>query len=168
MSGAVHTYVGLAAQPGVEQLRGAAAQRPLEAGQMIVGCGTWSEGTPTDLGIFLVLRQLSAKSYLLAPFGSKDAHWDKWLADKLSVKAVLLRQAKDSVPEDDELLRYWRVVSGKGEIPQKNDYVAFGKKIADGIVKKWNFLNELVVSDKPPPEAATDPHFSVIVNNAGH
>ena len=168
MSGVVHTYVGLTAQPGVEQLRGALAQRPLEAGQMIVGCGTWSEGTPTDLGVFLVLRQLSAKSYLLAPFGSKDACWDKWLADKSSVKAVVWRHAKDAVPEEDELLRYWRVVSGKGEVPQKNDYVAFGKKIADGIVKKWNFLNELVVSDKPPPEAATDPHFSVIVNNAGH
>ena len=126
---------------------------------MIVGCGTWSDGLSTDLGIFLVLRQLSAKSYLLAPFGSKDADWAKWLADKSNVKAVLWRNAKDPVPEDDELLRHWRVVSGKGEVPQKSDYEAFGRKIADGIQKKWEFLNELVVSEKPPPKAATDPFF---------
>ena len=162
---ATHSYVGLIEQPDTVVLRGAAARTPLAAGQMIVGSGTFSDGTATELGIFLVLRQVSAKSYLLAPFGTKDADWSKWLDEKTAVTAVLLRAARDPIPEDDELLRRWRVVSEKGEVPLKKDYLAFGKKIADGIEKKWAFLNELVVSEKPPPQAATVPHFSVIVNN---
>ena len=70
---ATHKYVGLIEQPDTEVLRGAAARTPLAAGQMIVGSGTFSDGSATDFGIFLVLRQVSAKSYMLAPFGSKDA-----------------------------------------------------------------------------------------------
>ena len=159
MSAVARSYVGLVAQLDVEVLRGAATQRPLQAGQMIVGCGTWSDGSSTDLGIFMVLRQINAKSYMLAPFGTKDADWAKWLADKSHVKAVLWRHAKDPIPENEELLRRWRIVSEKGEEPQKNDYVVFGKKVAEGIAKKWEFLNELVVSEKPPPEAATAPPF---------
>ena len=125
---------------------------------MIVGCGTWSDGTPTDYGIFLVLRQLSAKSYLMAPLGTKDAGWGKWLSDKSNVKVVLWRKVAEPVPEEEELLRHWRIVSGKGEVPHKDDYEAYGRKIADGIQKKWEFLNELVVSEKPPPKTATA-HF---------
>ena len=165
---ATRSFVGLVEQPDTVQLRGAAAQTPLTAGQMIVGNGTFPDGSATGKGIFLVLRQSSAKTYVLAPFGSEDGDWSAWLEDKTSVKAVLWRSTKDPVPENDELLRRWQIVSEKGVVPKKEDYVSYGKKIAEGILKKWNFLNELVVSEKPPPEAATDPHFSVSVNNAGH
>ena len=48
---------------------------------------------------------------------------------------MLWRSAKDPVPDEEELLRRWRVVSEKGEVPQKSDYVAFGNKIADGMQK---------------------------------
>ena len=138
---ATHTYVGLVEQPDTVLLRGAAAQTPMSAGQMIVGSGTFTDGSATDLGIFVVLRQVSAKTYLLAPFGTKDVDWAKWLDERTTVKAVLWRATKDPIPDDDELLRRWRIVSEKGEVPQKSDYVAFGKKIADGIEKKWEFLN---------------------------
>ena len=153
------SFVGLVAQADTEQLKGALALKPLSAGQMLIGNGTYSDGSSTGLGIFLVLRQASAKTYVLAPFGSEDGDWSKWLAEKSHVKAVLLRSVKDSVPKEDELLRRWRIVSEKGVTPQKSDYGSFGKTIADGILKKWKFLNELVVSEKPPPEAATDPIF---------
>ena len=153
------SFVGLVAQAETEVLKGAAAQKPMSAGQMIIGNGTYSDGTATGLGIFLVLRQASTKVYVLAPFGSDDGDWSKWLADKSHVKAVLWRNESDPIPKEDELLRRWRVVSEKGEAPQKSDYSAFGKTIADGILKKWEFLNELVVSEKPPPEAATDPFY---------
>ena len=127
------SYVGLVAQPEVEQLRGAYAQKPFEAGQMIVGCGSWPDNTPTDYGIFLVLRQLDSKRYLMAPLGTKDVEWGKWLAEKANVKVMLWRKVTDNVPEDEELLRNWRIVSEKGEEPQKDDYAAFGSKIADGL-----------------------------------
>ena len=135
---------------------------------MIIGCGSWSDNSPTDYGIFLVLRKLGAKSYLMAPFGTKDPEWSKWFSDKQYVKVVLWRKESDPVPEDEELLRHWRIISEKGEVPHKDDYEEFGKKIVDGIQKKWEILNELVVSEKPPPKAATDPHFSVSVKGAGH
>ena len=133
------SFVGLVAQDETEVLKGAAAQKPMSAGQMIIGNGTYSDGTATGLGIFLVLRQASAKVYVLAPFGSDDGDWSKWLADKSHVKAVLWRNESDPIPKVDELLRRWRVVSQKGEAPQKSDYSAFGKTIADGILKKWEF-----------------------------
>ena len=156
---ATRSFVGLVEQPDTVQLRGAAAQTPMTAGQMVVGNGTFNDGSATGLGIFLVLRQVSAKTYLLAPFGTNDGDWSAWLSEKSTVKAVLWRSTKDPIPEDDELLRRWQVVSEKGEVPKKDDYVSYGKKIADGILKKWEFLNELVVSEKPPPEAATDPFY---------
>ena len=42
------------------------------------------------------------------------------------------------------------------------DYVAYGKKVTGAIEEKWKFLNELVVSEKPPPQAATN-QLSVIL-----
>ena len=165
---APYNFVGVVAQPDTEQLKGAAARVPLSAGQMIVGNCTFEDGTATGLGVFLVLRQASAKTFVLAPFGSQDVVYSKWLSKQVYLKTVIWRSEKDPIPEDDELLRRWRVVSEIGEEPQRKDYEMFGKNIADNISKKWAVLNELVVSDKPPPEAATDPHFSVIVNNAGH
>ena len=161
-------FACLVEHPEGVRLKGAAAQTPLRAGQMVIGHGTYEDGSETGPGAFLVLRQLGAKEYLLAPFGTSDGDWSSYLSDKTTVKAVLLRTAKDAVPKDKELLRRWRVVSESGEVPKRADYEIFGKKIADGVEQKWNFLNELVVSEKPPPEAATDPHFSVSVNNAGH
>ena len=152
-------FVGLFAQPDAEVLRGDAARTPLVAGQMIMGCGTHSNGFSTGLGVFLVLRQVSARTYALAPFGSKDAGWAEWLSGKLAVKAVLMRGAKESIPKVDELLRRWRIISEKGEKPQMKDYVAYGKKVTDAIEEKWKFLNELVVSEKPLPQAATVPLF---------
>ena len=160
---AARRFVGLVAQPDTEQLRGSAAQTPLAAGQMIVGYGTYSDGSAAGPGVFLVLRQLDAKEYLLAPFGTTDGDWSQWLGDKLSVRTVLWRNAKDPIPEEKELLRRWRVISERGEAPKKGDYVEFGKKIADEIAKRWSFVNDLVVSDRPPPQAATVPHFPVSV-----
>ena len=160
---APRTFFSIVEQPDTVQLQGAAAQVPIAAGQMIIGHCTFTDGTATGPGIFLVLRQLSTKTYLLAPFGTTDGDWSKWLSDKSTVKAVLWRSPKDVITDEDELLRRWRVVSGKGEEPKKSDYESFGKKIADGVAKKWAFFNDLVVSDKPPPQAATVPHFSVSV-----
>ena len=156
---AARCFVGLVAQPDTLQLRGSAAQTPLTAGQMIVGNGTYTDGSATGPGIFLVLRQLDATEYLLAPFGTTDGDWSQWLGDKSSEKTVLWRNAKDPIPEEKELLRRWQVISEKGEVPKKSDYVEYGKKIAEGIEKKWSFLNDLVVSERPPPQAATVPPF---------
>ena len=129
---------------------------------MIVCNGTYNDGSPTGLAIFLVLRQASTKTYILAPFGSEDADWSKWLSTKNHVKAMLWRGEKEPIPADEELLRRWRIVSEKGVAPQSEDYEGdFGKRVANGILKKWEMLNELVVSDKPPPQAVTNP-FSVI------
>ena len=127
-----------------------------------MGCGTHSNGFSTGLGVFRVLRQVSARTYALAPFGSKNAGWAEWLSGKLAVKAVLMRGAKEIIPKEDELLRRWRIVSEKGEKPQMKDYMAYGKKVTEAIEEKWKFLNELVVSEKPPFQAATN-QLSVIL-----
>ena len=127
-SDAPHKCVGLFAQPDTEVLRGDAARVPLIAGQMIVGGGTYPDGSATGLGVFLVLRHIGGRTYALAPFGSKDAGWAEWLSGKQAVKAVLMRGAKDPVPKEDELLRRWRIISEKGEKPQKKDYVAYGRR----------------------------------------
>ena len=47
-----------------------------------------------------------------------------------------------------------------GEEPKRGEYANYGKEIAYGIEKKRAFRSELVVSGKPPPQAATVPHFS--------
>ena len=153
-------FACLMEQPNGVRLKGAAAQAPLAAGQMVIGHGTFTDGSETGSGAFLVLRQLGAKEYLLAPFGTADSDWSSYLSEKSTVKAVLLRSAKDAIPDDKELIRRWRIVSENGEVPKRADYECFGKKIADGVVPKWIFLNELVVSEKPPPQAATVSHFT--------
>ena len=153
------SFVGLVPQEDTEQLRGSAALTPLAAGQMIVGQGTYTDGSATGPGIFLVLRQLDAKEYMMAPLGTSDGDWSRWLGEKISIKVVLWRNLKDPIPEDKELLRRWKVMSERGEVPTKSDYLEYGKKIAEGISKRWSFLNDLVVSERPPPQAATVPHF---------
>ena len=81
---------------------------------MIVANGTFTDGSATDVGIFLVLRQIGAKQYLLAPFGTCDGDWAKWLSEKSSLRATLWRSVKDPIPDDSELLRRWQIVSEKG------------------------------------------------------
>ena len=100
-------FVGLVAQDDTVILSGEAARVPLQAGQTIVANGTFSDGSGTKPGIFLVLRQLSTKEYLLGPLGTLDKDWSKWLRDRASVRAVLWGSAKDPIPEDEELLRRW-------------------------------------------------------------
>ena len=53
----------------------------------------------------------------------------------------------------------WRVVSDVGEVPNSKDY-GVRKSMVKDLAKKWRFLNELVVSEKPPPQAATVPRFT--------
>ena len=66
------------------------------------------------------------------------------------------RDANEAIPTDKELFRRWRIVSGAKEVPKKSDYVGFAKGILEGPVRKWEFLNELVVSEKPAPQAGND------------
>ena len=47
-----------------------------------------------------------------------------------------------------------------GEVPKSGDHANYGKEFAYVIDKKRAFRSELVVSGKPPPQAATDPLFS--------
>ena len=152
-------FVGLVAQEDTEVLTGDAARVPLRAGQTIVANGTFTDGTATKTGIFLVLRQLNGKKYLLAPLGTLDKDWGKWLRDHSSVKAILWGSAKDPIPEDDELLRRWSVVAERGVLPRNVDIQDYGKKIVGGIAKQWAFLNDLVVADGPAPQAVTVPNF---------
>ena len=41
-----------------------------------------------------------------------------------------------------------------------SDYVSFGKAVADGTSKKGEFLNELVVSEKPTTQGRNGPSVS--------
>ena len=96
----------------------------------------------------------------MSPLGSSDEYWEVYLSTAPTVKARLWRSAKDAIPSDTEkLLRRWRVVSGAGEVPKKKDQLGFSKSIVEGLIRKWDFLNELVVSEKPAPEAGND-HIS--------
>ena len=61
--------------------------------------------------------------------------------------------------EGKELFNNWRVVSEVGEVPNSKDYGEFKKSLVKDLAKRWHFLNDLVVSEKPPPQAATVPHF---------
>ena len=158
-SSATMSYVGLVEQPETMLLKGAAAQRPLTAGQTIVGVGTYTDGSPTGPGIFLVLRQSGPLEFVLAPLGTNDGDWSRWLSSRSSVKTLLWRDSKEAVPEEQELLRRWCVMGEKDVEPQKKDYLSFGKKIAEEIGEKWLFLNDLVVSDRPPPQAVTVPFY---------
>ena len=152
-------FACLVPQEGSEQLKGAQALKPLTAGQMIIAHGTYEDGSETGPGVFLILRQTGAKEYVLSPLGSSDEYWEAYLSTAPTVKAQLWRNAKDAIPSDIELLRRWRVVSGAGEVPKKSDYVGFSKPIVEGLIRKWDFLNALVVSEKPAPQAGNDHIF---------
>ena len=75
------SFVGLMARDGVERLTGARARQPLLAGQTIVAHGTHEDDTVTGGGIFLVLRQSSAREYVMAPLGSTDEYWQSYLSE---------------------------------------------------------------------------------------
>ena len=161
MSGtATASFVGFVKQDGVERLTGGRARQPLLAGQTIVAHGTHEDGSATGPGIFLVLRQSSARDYLMAPLGSSDGYWQSYLAELPTVKAMLWRDSQEAMQEGKELLVCWRVASDVGEVPNAKDYGEFKKPLVKDLAKKWHFLNELVVSEKPPPQAATVPHFA--------
>ena len=155
-SAANGTFSCLVAQDGAVQLRGILAKEPLKAGQTIVAHGTHEDGTETGAGVFLVLRQVNARQYVLAPLGSADEYWESYLSRLPTVKAVLWRNASDTMPAGTELLVRWRIVTEAGEVPKSKDYGGFNKPILDRLSKKWHFLNELVVSEKPPPQAGND------------
>ena len=112
----------------------------------------------------MVLRQTGTGEYLLAPMGTTDAHWESWLKKFSSVKALLWRHTDDAVPKEKELLRRWQVVSAAGVKPKLSDFMAYGKPIAERVVKQWGFLSDMVVTEGPPPEAVTVPYFPVTVN----
>ena len=96
---------------------------------------------------------------VMSPPASSDEYWEAYLSTAPTVKALLWRSAKDAIPSDKELLRRWRVASGAGEVPKKSDYVGFSKSIVESLIRKWEFLNELVVSEKPAPQAGNDHIF---------
>ena len=114
---------------------------------MIIAHGTYEDGSETGPGVFLILRQTGAKEYVMSPLGSSDEYWEAYLSTAPTVKALLWRDQR-YIPSDKELLRRWSVVSGVGEAPKKSDYVGFSKPIVEGLIKTWEFLNELVVSEK--------------------
>ena len=147
------TFSCLVAQPEATLLKGAAAKKPLSAGEIIIAYGTFPDGSEAGPGVFLVLRQTGARDYILSPLGSPDEYWETYLAKTPTAKAVVWRDAGEDIPDDKELLKRWKVISKAGEVPEKRDYGGFPKPIVDGLVRKWEFLNELVVSDKPPPQA---------------
>ena len=95
----------------------------------------------------------------MLPLASSDEYWETYLSSAPTVKALLWRDANEAIPTDKELLRRWRIVSGANEVPKKSDYVGFAKGILEGLVRKWEFLNELVVSEKPAPQAGNDHIF---------
>ena len=104
------------------------------------------------------MRQTDSRQYVLAPLGSADEYWESYLSRLPTVKAVLWRNASDTMPANTELLVRWRILSEVGEVPKKKDYggIGLGKPIVEGLSKKWHFLNDLVVSEKPPPQAGND------------
>ena len=79
------SFVCVVAQDGAERLTGTAAKQPLLAGQTIIAHGTHEDGTETGAGIFLVLRQVNARMYMLAPLGSSDEYWDSYLSQMPAV-----------------------------------------------------------------------------------
>ena len=56
-----------------------------------------------------------------------------------------------------ELLQRWRVVAEPGQEPKMRDFEGMPNPITAAIIPKWKFLNELVVSEKPQPQAGNDP-----------
>ena len=138
------------------KITGALAKQPLKAGQTIIAHGTHEDSSEIGAGIFLVLRQMGAREYMLAPLGSADEYWESYLSQMPTVKAVLWRDASETMPPEKELIVRWRIVSEVGEAPQNKDFRDFGKAVVEGLSRKWHFLNELVVSEKPPPQAGND------------
>ena len=155
-SSANASYACLVAQDGAAKVTGALVKQPLKAGQTIIAHGTHEDDSETGAGIFLVLRQMSAREYMLAPLGSADEYWESYLSQMPTVKAVLWRDASETIQAEKELIRRWRIVSEVGEAPQNKDYRDFGKSVVEGLSRRWHFLNELVVSEKPPPQAGND------------
>ena len=124
---------------------------------MIVAHGIFDDGSATEEGVFLVLRGLGNAAYVLAPLGSLDPYWGDHLAKHPQVKAKIMKTATDTVPGDFELLQRWQVISEAGQEPVKSDYDRFPQTMLDSIIPRWRFLNELVVSEKPQPQAGNDP-----------
>ena len=86
-----------------------------------------------------------------------DPYWGDHLAKHPQVKAKIMRTLSDVVPGDMELIQRWRLMSDPGQEPRKEDYEASPQSMVESILPRWKFLNELVVSEKPQPQAGNDP-----------
>ena len=105
----------------------------------------------------MVLRSLGKTTYSLAPMGTGDGYWHSHLSKTPQVRARILRGVNDAIPTDAELIRRWKTVADPGEVPDRDAFPFLGKSAVEGLRKQWKFLNELVVSDKPQPQAGNDP-----------
>ena len=153
----ISPYISVVGHPAAFQLAGERARSPLVAGQMIIAHGLFDDSTETGAAVFLVLRGLGNFTYVLAPLGTEDPYWGDHLAKQPQVKARVMRAMSDVVPGDMELIQRWHLMSDPGEEPCMKDYDAFPKSMVESILPRWRFLNELVVSEKPQPQAGNDP-----------
>ena len=145
-------FVSCAALDSAFQLGGDRGLNPMNPGQTIIGHGTFDDGTETGPAAFVVLRNVGKQMYLLAPLGSQDPYWADHLSKTPQVRARIMRSEKCTVPSGMELIRRWRVLAEAGCEPKRDDFTFLGRSAADGIGKKWAFLNELVVADNATPQ----------------
>ena len=93
--------------------------------------------------------------------------WGDHLAKRPQIKAKILQTPKESVPPDMELIRRWRVLAEPGAAMKKEDFSLLGKAGAEQAMKTWQFLQDLVVSDKDQPQDRdkdpTHPHLTETV-----
>ena len=148
-------FVSLAKCEGTLQLSGSKAAHPLTGGQTIAAYGLFDDGSPTDVGVFVVLR-CSGKNHVydFAPLGCIDPYWGEHLGKEPSVSAKLVQRLGDKASGDMEQITPWRILAEAGTPPEAADLEILGKTGADTALKKWHFLADYVVSDV---KAGNDP-----------
>ena len=145
-------FLTLAELDNAITLSGPKAADPWKGGDVIIAHGTFDDGDETGAGAFVVIRRLSHHVYLLAPVGCVDEYWQHHLGAKPQVKARVLKQWQDTVPEDMELIRRWRLVGSSDSPPSRGDLTFLGEPEADAAIRLYGFLVDLVVADKQPPQ----------------
>ena len=145
-------YVAVAPVDNAFRLTGERALNPLNAGDTIVGHGTFEDGTETGPAVFLVLRSSAKHTYTMAPLGCQDEYWGSHLSQSPQVSARILRNVKDPVPADNELIRRWKLIGTSRNEPEWTDVTFLGKVGVTAAQKSWVFLQDFLVAEGQPPQ----------------
>ena len=145
-------YVAVAPVDNAFRLTGERALNPVCAGDTIVGHGAFEDGTETGPAVLLVLRSTAKHTFSMAPLACQDEYWSSHLSKFPQISARILRNLKDPVPADNELIRRWKLIGTAGSEPEWSDVTFLGKAGVTAAQKTWGFLQDFLVAEGEQPQ----------------